>query len=381
MEVAILPANVQFTGIKASPRLVGIFPGNWSFGVRRVYFSESDDGAAIPEILHQPDGGVDEFNTGPWLDEYRSRHKRFPSRQIDAENCSSSRESFAFKAFTSCSSDLVNPYKIRVFCDWYGRCFRFSPVTTTEQLWDKVVGDFRQLCLLRRQKKWIEADIILNSDLPRSIAGWSEVFDGQPTAKKSRLDSMFQAEQRRIDDAWFTMDLISSRLKEEVVPSICAQVTQQVRATVVEQVRSSILEDLRATVLEEVRGSMTQELRKSISEQIRAAVATEVRATRPQSPAPVRSDLPPRRAATSHNALSDFAEQVRSTVAQQACAAVLEELAREPKPATPPRKINSTTARSSRVSFDDIPGVIDFVLAEEQQHLKNKYKFELSACP
>ena len=76
-------------------------------------------------------------------------------------------------------------------------------MTTPEQTWDKVVADFRQLCLLRRQKKWIESDIILNSDLPRSIATWSESAQIDPTAKKSRLDSMFQAEQRRIDDAWF----------------------------------------------------------------------------------------------------------------------------------------------------------------------------------
>ena len=68
-----------------------------------------------------------------------------------------------------------------------------ADVTTAEQRWEKVVGDFRQLCILRRQKKWIESDMILNSDLPRSIASWSEIFDGQPAAKKSRLDAMFQA--------------------------------------------------------------------------------------------------------------------------------------------------------------------------------------------
>jgi len=253
-------------------------------------------------------------------------------------------------------------------------------VITTEQLWDQVVGDFRRLCLLRRQKKWIEADLILNSDLPRSIANWSEVFEGQPADKKARLDAMFQAEQRRLDEAWFTMDLLTARLKEEIVPSICAQVTEQVRSSVFEEVRATVVQEVRTTVLEELRASMVQELGDRITEQVRSSVAAEVRASAAPSRPPAHVNVPARRACND-NSLSNFAEQVRSTVAQQACAAVLEELAREHKPASPPRISHSAPARASRVSFDDIPGVIDFVLAEEQQYLKNKYKFELSACP
>jgi hypothetical protein len=236
-------------------------------------------------------------------------------------------------------------------------------VTTAEQRWDKVVGDFRQLCLYRRQKKWIESDMILNSDLPRSIASWSEVFVGEPSSKKSRLDAMFQNEQRRLDEAWFTMELLSGRFKEEIVPAICAQITEQVRAA----------------IIEEVRGSLTQQFRNSIREEVRSAAVAEVRATPSQATPTAPAASPVRRAADDH-LLSDFAEQVRSTVAQQACAAVLEELAREHKPAHPARTSSSARACASRVAFDDVPGVIDFVLAEEQQRLNN-YKFELSACP
>jgi hypothetical protein len=228
-----------------------------------------------------------------------------------------------------------------------------ADVTTAEQRWEKVVGDFRQLCMLRRQKKWIESDMILNSDLPRSIASWSEVFEGQPAAKKSRLDTMFQAEQRRIDDAYLTVDLVSARLKEEILPSI--------REQIIEEVRSSVLEELRAAIAEEVR----------------CAVAAEMRDVRPTAaPEPARAI----RRETDGNSLSDFAEQVRSTVAQQACAAVLEELARERKPAAPPRVSVQPRPSRPRVRFDDVPGVIDHVLAEEQPRLK-KYKFEMSACP
>jgi hypothetical protein len=248
-------------------------------------------------------------------------------------------------------------------------------VTTAEQRWEKLVADFRQLCLLRRQKKWIESDIVLNSDLPRSIASWSEVFDAEPASKKSRLDAMFQAEQRRIDESCFAMELVTCRLEEEILPSMCARITEQVRAAVFEEVRTTLLEQVRSTILEEVRASL--------GEQIRAAVAAEIRAHPPQPTqlAPLPESAPaPARAAAKNNLLSDFAEQVRSTVAQQACAAVLEELARDHKPAAPTRTSEFARARG-RIPFDDIPGVIDFVLAEEQHSIKNKYKFELSACP
>jgi hypothetical protein len=240
-------------------------------------------------------------------------------------------------------------------------------VNAADERWDTLVGQFRQLCLLRRQKKWIESDIILTSDLPRAIAAWSETAEADPATKKSRLDAMFQTEQRRIEDACFTMDLLADRLKEEIIPSICAQVTEQVRAT----------------VLQEVRGS--------VNEQISAATA-ELRSTHPFRAA--HSEPAEDAAAGKQDLISNFAEQVRTTVAQQAYDAVLEELAREKKPAPAPKKTYSAPiltpkpapvpkpARgSSRIPLDDIPAVIDFVLAEEQQSLKNKYKFELSACP
>lgn len=221
-------------------------------------------------------------------------------------------------------------------------------MTTAEQRWDKVVADFRHLCLLRRHKKWIESDIVLNSDLPRSIADWAEVFQAEPSAKKSRLDAMFQSEQRRIDDAWFAADLVTTRLKDEIIPSICAQVTEQVRATLAEEVRTAVL--------------------------------AEVRAQPPQNiESPERAELPPPPPAQTQ--IANFAEQVRSTVAQKAYAAVLEELGRDAKPAKTAAKPRPAPNRAARPPMHDIAAVIDHVLAEEQQCLKNKYKFELTACP
>ncbi len=258
-------------------------------------------------------------------------------------------------------------------------------MNTADERWDVLVGQFRQLCLLRRQRKFIESDIILTSELPRAIAEWSEVSEAEPAAKKSRLDAMFQAEQRRIDDACFTMDLVTNRFKEEILPSICAEVTEQVRATVIEQVRTTILQEVRTSITEDVRNFVAAEFRKI------------------PSPSPDPHNLPqpaptPRATPVSKDhLLSNFAEQVRSTVAQKAYAAVLEELGRERKPApvktVPPQKAPPAVAlrpkaaaalapaRVARPPLADVSAVIDFVLAEEQQTLKNKYKFELSACP
>jgi hypothetical protein len=253
-----------------------------------------------------------------------------------------------------------------------------ASVTTAEQCWEKVVGDFRQLCLLRRQKKFIESDIILSSELPRAIANWSEAEDTEPAAKKSRLDAMFQTEQRRIDDACFTMDLLTDRLKGEILPAITSELTEQIRV--------AVLENVRATISEDVRNIVATELRKSIPTGVQAVQAPD--SSSKSAPA-VQSTVPAK------NLLSNFAEQVRTTVAQKAYVAVLEELGRETKKPAPTRAAQAQQkptavvaaaskaipARPSRVPFHEVPAVIDFVLAEEKQTLKNNYKFELSACP
>jgi hypothetical protein len=229
-------------------------------------------------------------------------------------------------------------------------------VTTPEHTWEKVVADFRQLCLLRRQKKWIESDIILNSDLPRSIANWSESAELDPAAKKSRLDSMFQAEQRRIDEAYFAADLVTARLHEEIIPSICAQITEQIRASLAEEIRSAVVAEVRAHSRQVTNAPEAAPL-----------------------PEPILAPATP-----TQNQIANFAEQVRTTVAQKAYAAVIEELGRESKPAKAPPKPTPAPARARapRVPINDVSAVIDFVLAEEQQSLKNKYKFELTAaCP
>ena len=95
--------------------------------------------------------------------------------------------------------------------------------------WEKVVSDFRRLCILRRQRRREESEILLRTDLPRSIAEWSRQQPGDAHDKKARLDSMFQTEQRRIEDAWMMQDVLTSRLTEDFLPAICSRVSEEVR--------------------------------------------------------------------------------------------------------------------------------------------------------
>ncbi|HTH49656.1 MAG TPA: hypothetical protein VMB21_19235 [Candidatus Limnocylindria bacterium] len=98
-----------------------------------------------------------------------------------------------------------------------------------DSYWEKVVSDFRRLCILRRQRRREESETLLRTDLPRSIAEWSRQQPGDAAAKKAQLDSMFHTEQRRIEDAWLMQDVLSTRLTEDFLPAICSRVSEEVR--------------------------------------------------------------------------------------------------------------------------------------------------------
>ncbi len=98
-----------------------------------------------------------------------------------------------------------------------------------DSYWEKVVSDFRRLCILRRQRRREESEAMLRNELPRSIAEWSRQQPGDASTKKAQLDSMFQAEQRRIEDAWLMQDVLSTRLTEDFLPALCSRVSEEVR--------------------------------------------------------------------------------------------------------------------------------------------------------
>lgn len=102
-------------------------------------------------------------------------------------------------------------------------------------LWDKVVQDYRQLCILRRQGLAEESSRILRGELPASIAEWSERDPADGATKKRRLNEMFQQEQRRLDDVWFLQDIIEKRLRAELIPAISAKIGEGIRVAMSEQ--------------------------------------------------------------------------------------------------------------------------------------------------
>jgi hypothetical protein len=104
-----------------------------------------------------------------------------------------------------------------------------------EERWDKLVSDFRRICLLRRQKRWNEAEMLLKNGLPSRIAAWSESFDAELEVKRERLDGMFETEQRRIEDAFLVQELVAARFNEQFVPLICAQVAQEVHSLIAQE--------------------------------------------------------------------------------------------------------------------------------------------------
>jgi hypothetical protein len=108
-------------------------------------------------------------------------------------------------------------------------------LSTSEKRWEKLVSEFRRICLLRRQKRWDEAEMLLKQNLPRSIASWSESFEADLDVKRERLDNMFQTEQRRIEDAFLVQELVATRLNEQFIPLICTQVAQEVRSLMAEE--------------------------------------------------------------------------------------------------------------------------------------------------
>ena len=101
-----------------------------------------------------------------------------------------------------------------------------------EERWKKLVSDFRRICLLRHQKRRAEAEILLKNGLPGRIAAWSESFDAELEVKRKRLDDMFEAEQRRIEDAFLVQELVAARFNEQFVPLICEQVAQEIHALI-----------------------------------------------------------------------------------------------------------------------------------------------------
>lgn len=97
------------------------------------------------------------------------------------------------------------------------------------RLWKRIAEDFRQACLLRREGKAAEATEILEKRLPEVIAAWSRVSGLREPERRDRLNELFEAEQKRVDDIWLSQQIILRQMRDILIPSLCLQVAEEVR--------------------------------------------------------------------------------------------------------------------------------------------------------
>lgn len=96
--------------------------------------------------------------------------------------------------------------------------------------WDKVVADFRRVCVLKRDGRVEDSDALLNQELSASIAAWSQASGGDAAAKRLRLQDMFVAEERRVEDAWMIRGWLVPHLKEEIVRELRHELAAELTA-------------------------------------------------------------------------------------------------------------------------------------------------------
>ena len=91
---------------------------------------------------------------------------------------------------------------------------------TNSSAWDQVIADFRRICLLKRQGRLEESAVLLNDQLPLSIAAWSRDGHHDALTKRKQLQQMFSLEEQRIENAWFVRDLLFEDLRTSLLAEL-----------------------------------------------------------------------------------------------------------------------------------------------------------------
>jgi hypothetical protein len=108
-----------------------------------------------------------------------------------------------------------------------------------DQLWSKIVDDFREACILRKNGRHEESNELLQHVLPGEIAEWAKAPMPPGINRRSKLETMFREEQRRVDDAFFVQRLVTSQLEEHLLPKLCFMVAEEVREAVRNDARTA----------------------------------------------------------------------------------------------------------------------------------------------
>lgn len=102
--------------------------------------------------------------------------------------------------------------------------------STNDGRWEDVVNHFRAYCLAKRANRPAEAERLFKHELSPCIAEWSRRAPGDAETKRTRLNAMFAAEQKRIQDAWDLKDFITRSLRSELVPALRDEIRAMISA-------------------------------------------------------------------------------------------------------------------------------------------------------
>lgn len=99
----------------------------------------------------------------------------------------------------------------------------------SQRLWNQLVAEFRQACLLRREGKEDEAARVLEGTLPRQIASWSREDKRSADEKRAALETMFESERATIDSYLFAHEAMATRLTNALVPALRQQLSEDIQ--------------------------------------------------------------------------------------------------------------------------------------------------------
>jgi hypothetical protein len=128
------------------------------------------------------------------------------------------------------------------------------------EAWKEVVSQFRSLCLMRHEGKTANSKAILEQDLPRKIAVWSQTAEDDAEAKRVRLEQMFREEQKRIEDFMAFRELGGGPLQEQILSELAARVSGEIKSFAAEQAEASAR--LRNQLLQEIKDALAEQARQ-----------------------------------------------------------------------------------------------------------------------
>ncbi len=194
---------------------------------------------------------------------------------------------------------------------------------------------------MRRQGNASDSGKILEEKLPRKIAAWSRTATDDTEAKRSQLEQMFREEQRRVDDVCALHELSTAQWRQDLVPMLTNNISEQVKSAVVAQLASQAAQ----------QNQLGEEIKQALAEQFQLQAAREA------------------------------AQQALLQAVQKSMLEAASRPSPPPTSAAPVTRAGQGTATSSsaptRIPFDDIPAIIDQINDEEKRHPSPRRTFSV----